>query len=65
MGFTPREVDRMTIWEFRAAVDGWNRANGNAEDSSGSGGGKLSDREKDEIWEWMQEQPPVPVNRMH
>jgi hypothetical protein len=62
MGFTAREVDQMSMWEFRAAVDGWNRANGNAEDSSG---GPLSEREKDEIWEWMQEQPAVPVNRMH
>lgn len=28
MGFTPRDVDEMTLWELSAAVDGWNRANG-------------------------------------
>lgn len=32
MGFTPRDVDDMTLWELSAAVDGWNRANG-AQDS--------------------------------
>jgi len=28
MGFTPREVDQMSVGEFVACVDGWNRANG-------------------------------------
>jgi hypothetical protein len=25
---TPREVDDCSLWEFGAAVQGWNRANG-------------------------------------
>lgn len=28
MGFTPAEVDAMSLWQFAAAVDGWNRAQG-------------------------------------
>jgi hypothetical protein len=28
MGFTPRDVDQMTIWEFNACFDGWKAANG-------------------------------------
>lgn len=27
MGFTPREVDDLSLWEFGAAVDGWAKAN--------------------------------------
>jgi hypothetical protein len=25
---TPREVDDLSIWEFTAAMKGWNKANG-------------------------------------
>ena len=25
---TPREVDACSLWEFGAAVNGWNKANG-------------------------------------
>lgn len=28
IGFTPREVDELTFWEFAACIDGYNRANG-------------------------------------
>lgn len=31
MGFTPREVDAMSLWEFTAAMDGYARANGAGE----------------------------------
>lgn len=27
VGFSPREVDEMTFWEFAAAVSGWTKAN--------------------------------------
>lgn len=27
MGFCPRQVDAMTLWEFMACVDGWKAAN--------------------------------------
>lgn len=61
MGFTAQQVDEMSLWEFGAAVDGWNRANGADEGS----GGALSSKEKDELWDWLQQQPPVPLARMH
>lgn len=48
MGFPPSEVDRMSQWQFFAAMDGWMKANGSG------GDGHLSQVEKDEIWEWMQ-----------
>lgn len=28
LGFSPREIDQMTLWEFAAAVEGWSKANG-------------------------------------
>lgn len=28
MGLAPVDVDRMSLWEFTACVDGWNRAHG-------------------------------------
>ncbi|WP_166657123.1 hypothetical protein [Azorhizobium sp. AG788] len=31
MGWTPREVDACSLWQFAAAVDGWNTANGGEE----------------------------------
>lgn len=27
MGFTPRQVGEMSLWQFMAAADGWARAN--------------------------------------
>lgn len=27
MGFCPRQVDAMTLWEFTACMDGWKAAN--------------------------------------
>lgn len=28
MGFAPREVDRMSFWQFSCAAAGWNKAHG-------------------------------------
>jgi hypothetical protein len=28
MGFSPDQVDRMSFWQFRACIDGFNKANG-------------------------------------
>ncbi len=28
MGFTPEQVDRMSLWQFVACLDGWKAANG-------------------------------------
>jgi hypothetical protein len=48
MGFSPAEVDRMSVWQFMAALDGYIEANSSDEDKS------LSGQEADEIWEWLQ-----------
>jgi hypothetical protein len=55
MGFTPQQVDQMTVWQFFAAVDGFVKANGGAADST------LSETEKDEIWDWMQARAGSPT----
>jgi hypothetical protein len=28
MGFSPRQVDEMSLWEFQAVMDGWGRSQG-------------------------------------
>lgn len=56
IGFTPREVDQMSMWEFMAAVEGWIKANTSDEGQSA--------QEKDELWEWLQQRPAVPLTRM-
>lgn len=28
MGFSPRDVERMSLWQFQAAVAGWAKAQG-------------------------------------
>lgn len=32
MGFTPREVDDMSLWEFVACCDGWRDAHSTGEE---------------------------------
>ncbi len=32
MGFTPAEIDGMTLWELAAAAHGWSKANGAEEE---------------------------------
>ena len=44
MGFPPREVKLMTMWEYMACVQGWNRANGGA-----TGGSQMSDEDYDAL----------------
>jgi hypothetical protein len=34
MGFSPSDVGRMSLWEFGAAVAGWNEAHGGEADSA-------------------------------
>jgi hypothetical protein len=47
MGFTPQQVNDMSMWQFMAAFDGYARANG-AKD-------KMSNAEADDLWKWLQE----------
>ena len=48
IGFTPQEVNEMTMWQFMAAVDGYVTAN-SSEDNKG-----MSKKEQDDVWRWMQ-----------
>lgn len=43
MGFTPQEIDEMSLWEFEAALNGYIEAN-TSEDDTG-----LTQAERDEI----------------
>lgn len=38
MGLTPRETDRLSVWEYLACLSGWNAAHGGKRD----GGGDMS-----------------------
>ena len=46
MGFTPREVNEMSMWQFLAAFDGYVKAQGGEE--------KMSNAEADELFQWLQ-----------
>jgi len=46
MGFTPQEVDQMSVWKFLAAWEGYVKAN-SPEDNG------LSTSEVDELWDWI------------
>jgi hypothetical protein len=48
MGFAPADVERMSLFQYMAAVDGFADAN------SPDGEGKLSTSEADELWSWLQ-----------
>lgn len=37
MGFTPEQVDRMTVWEFSSCLAGYNRAHGGGSSPQGEG----------------------------
>lgn len=47
MGFTPQDVDRMSVWQFSAALNGFIRANSSKDDK------KLSEAERSEISDWI------------
>ncbi|MAM13021.1 MAG: hypothetical protein CML23_21735 [Rhizobiaceae bacterium] len=51
MGFSPQQVDAMSVWQFSAALDGYIKAN-SAEENSQT---KLTDGQVEEIWTWLQE----------
>lgn len=46
MGFSPQQVNEMSVWQFLAASEGYIKAN-SPED------GGLSEKEKDELWDWL------------
>lgn len=48
MGFTPQQVNAMSVWQFRAAFEGFIAAN------DPDAGKKLSEVEADDLFEWIQ-----------
>lgn len=52
MGFTPREVEEMSMWQFTAACAGFSKQN---EDG-------MTDKEADALWGWMQTKDDVPLS---
>jgi len=48
MGWTVHDVKRASVWEFFAALEGYVQAKSPKE------GNKLSDEDKDELWDWME-----------
>lgn len=49
MGLSVEEAKRMTVWETTAVMEIWAEAHG-------SGSGKLSEGETNELWAFVQEQ---------
>ena len=47
LGYTPQQVDDMSIWQFVSACEGYADAH-NPEDQN-----SLSAAEADELWDWM------------
>lgn len=45
MGFTPQQVEAMSLWQFAAAATGWARVNGVTEEKPAS----LSEAEHDAL----------------
>lgn len=48
IGFTPQQVNEMSVWQFVAAVDGYVEANTPDDDRS------LTVTEIDELWDFVQ-----------
>lgn len=47
MGLSPQEVLGLSIFEYLAALDGYAEAN------ETDGDKKLSETEKDDLWDWL------------
>lgn len=47
IGYTPQQVNQMSMWQFMVAVEGYVKAHT-------SDDGKLSADEVDDVWKWMQ-----------
>lgn len=53
MGLSPVDVDQMSYWQLFATAEGW------AEAHKTDG---MTERDADDIWDWMATMPPVPVS---
>lgn len=52
MGFTPQQIDRMSVFQYLAALDGFVEAHG------GDKANALSGDEADDLWQWLQAKGP-------
>lgn len=50
MGFSPVEVDQMSMWQLLVTIEGWAEARAATE-------GGISPQEADDLWQWLQEKP--------
>lgn len=48
MGFTPQQVNDMSVWQYITALDGYAAANFPEQDG-------LTTKEADDLWEWLKE----------
>lgn len=48
MHFTPQQMRAMSLFDYLASLDGFSAVNNPEAD------GKLTEGEKDELWEWLQ-----------
>lgn len=48
MGFTPQQIDQMSMWQFFAALNGYIAAN-TPKDSN-----KLTESEADDLFDWIE-----------
>ncbi len=48
MGFTPQQINKMSMFQFLAAAEGYASAHETEEP------GAMNNQEQDEIWAWMQ-----------
>ena len=55
MGFTPQQVDAMSVWQFNAVVAGYVKANSVDDDK------KLSEAEKATLFDWIEEDAVPPL----
>jgi len=47
IGYTPQEVNDMSVWQFLAATEGWRKAH------DPDGDKELSVAEADDLWDWI------------
>lgn len=46
MGYTPQEIDEMSVWQYMSVVEGYIKANSTDD-------GRLSAKEKDDLADWL------------
>lgn len=57
MGFSPADIDAMSVWQFEAVCAGYAKQ---FDDGKG-----MTDREADELFDWIKSKDDVPVRFVH